>query len=85
MVITLPTVLFFRVGPRQLALGSLDREADLVQQLAHVARMVADAELLLDQSRDHWGRPDAGKEAAGDGATVDDICQGLFLRHRDCS
>jgi hypothetical protein len=50
-----------------------------MKQLAHMAGMVGDRELLFDQPGDHRGGPDAAVQAVGHRAGVQDIAELLTL------
>jgi len=76
---SMPSVLRGGVGPRQYAPGPLHREAERVKQLAHMSRMVGDAELLLDHPGNHRRGPYAVVQSVSHRTAVQNVAQLLAL------
>src|SRR5271167_1339987 len=77
-----PTVLCRRVGPGQHPTRSLHRIPPRMQQLAHMARMILDAELLLDYPSDHRRGPDPVVQTVSHWTAVQYVPHLLLLRVR---
>jgi hypothetical protein len=58
--VPLPAILLVSVGTGQQATRALHREAQTMEQPAHMARMILNAELFLDDPGDHGRGPDTG-------------------------
>ena len=76
----MPAVLLDGVGPRQHAPWPLHREVERVKQLAHMPRMVGDAELLRDHPGNHGRGPHAVVQSVSHWTTVQNVPQLLALR-----
>src|SRR5580765_2934218 len=63
--IPLPAILLVSVGSGQHATRALYGEAQTMEQLAHMAGMIMNAEFLLDGPGDHGRGPDARIQAVG--------------------
>src|SRR3982751_5813231 len=74
-----PAILRRSVGPSQHAAGPLHRKSPVMKQLAHVPRMILNAEFLLDQPGDHGPCANAAVQPVSDRAAVQDISQLLLL------
>lgn len=68
-----PPLLRRGLSSSQHAARTLNRKAQLIQELPDVAGMKVDGELVLEHATDHGRGPDAGIEPIGHGPTVDDI------------
>src|SRR5271157_2476810 len=71
----MPAILLAGVGARQEAARALHGETDLMQELADMARMVANAELLLDHPGNQGRGPHPAVQAIGHWAAVENILQ----------
>src|ERR1022692_5343430 len=80
--VSLPAILLINVGPGQHATRALHREARTMEQLAHMARIIMNAEFLLDYPGDHGRGPDARIQAVGYRAAVDNVVELFPLRRR---
>jgi hypothetical protein len=74
-----PTV---HIGAGQHAARALHRKSPGMEQLTHMARVMVDAELLLDHAGDHGRCPDAVVQAVSHRTTVQNISQLLLLLFR---
>jgi hypothetical protein len=74
-----PAVLRYGVGAGQYAAGPLHRKSPGMKQLAHMAGMILDPELLLDYPGDHGRRPNAAVQPVGYRTAVQDVYQLLLL------
>src|ERR1700686_298160 len=74
-----PSVLRCGIGACQHAAGPLHREPPAVKQLAHMARMILNPELLLDHPGNHGRGPDATVQTVSYRTTVENVSQLLLL------
>src|SRR5207247_4307245 len=77
-----PAVLRRDIGAGQNAAWTLHRKPPGMEQLAHMAGVIRDAELLLDHPGDHGRCPDAVVQTVSYWTTVQNISQLLLLLFR---
>src|ERR1019366_363857 len=80
--VSLPAILLINVGPGQHATRALHGEARTMEQLAHMAWMIMNAEFLLDHPGDHRRSPDARTQTVSYRATIENVVELFPLRRR---
>jgi len=80
--VALPAILLISAGSGQHATRALHREAQTMEQPAHMAWMIMNAELFLDDPGDHGRGPDTGIQAVGYWAAVENVVELFPLRQR---
>ena len=75
----MPAVLLVAVGTGQHPAGPLHGETQVMQQLAHLPRMVDDAELFLHHPGDHRRSPDPRVQPISHRAAIEDVTQTAVL------
>ena len=80
--VALPAILLISAGSSEHATRTLHREAQTMEQPAHMARMIMNAELFLDDPGDHGRGPDTGIQAVGYWAAVENVVELFPLRQR---
>src|SRR5438270_12186788 len=78
--VALPAILLISAGSGQHATRTLHREAQTMEQLAHMARMIMNVEFLLDDPGDHGRGPDARIQAVGYRAAFENVVELTPLR-----
>src|SRR5467141_3665897 len=78
--VPLPAILLVSVGSGQHATRALHGEAQTMEQLAHMARMIMNAEFLLDDPGNHGRGPDARIQAVGYRAAFENVVELFPLR-----
>jgi hypothetical protein len=75
----MPTILLAAVGTGQHPAGPLHGETPVMKQLAHVPRMVDDAELFFNHPGNHRRSPDPGVPPISYGAAIEDVTEAAML------
>src|SRR5207253_11275915 len=78
--VALPAILLISAGSGQHATRALHREAQTMEQPAHMAWMIMNAELFLDDPCDHGSGPDTGIQAVGYWDVVENVVRLFPLR-----
>ena len=78
----MPAVLLAAVGTGEHPARPLHGEAQVMEQFAHLPRMVDGAELLFDRPGDHGRGPDSGVQPISHRPAVQDVTEAAVLGFR---
>ena len=81
----MPTILLSAIGSGQNALGALHGKPDFMQESTHVARMIMDPELLLEDPGNHGRGPNSCVQTVSYRTAVQNIAKLLPLLTRQLS